>query len=108
MCVTFEILSFKAFIMRSNFIVAASSLAWLAECSAIPTINEVQPRGGMYLEKRQEHGTHGRVQQMEWWNYANSSTQGATADGKYGVILEPDLIVGTPGIDGGIKTVGKW
>jgi hypothetical protein len=38
---------------------------------------------------------------MPWWNFVNATTTDATADGKVGVIIEPDLIPGTIGIDGG-------
>jgi hypothetical protein len=39
---------------------------------------------------------------MPSWNYANQTTPDATPDGQVGVILEPDLVEGKPGKDGGI------
>lgn len=38
---------------------------------------------------------------IPWWNFVNATTPDATVDGKIGVIIEPDLIPGTIGIDGG-------
>jgi hypothetical protein len=37
---------------------------------------------------------------MPAWNFVNGTTPDATADGRTGVIIEPDLIPGTWGIDG--------
>jgi hypothetical protein len=36
------------------------------------------------------------------WNFANSTTADAKADGSVGVIIEPDLVEGVPGKDGAI------
>ncbi|KAF2667299.1 hypothetical protein BT63DRAFT_414887 [Microthyrium microscopicum] len=36
------------------------------------------------------------------WNFANSTTEDAKADGSEGIIIEPDLIEGAPGKDGGL------
>lgn len=38
------------------------------------------------------------------WHYVNTSTPDATADGKTGVIIEPDLIVGKPVTPGATVT----
>jgi hypothetical protein len=39
---------------------------------------------------------------MPAWNYANETTPDATPDGMVGVIIDPDLVEGKPGKDGGI------
>jgi hypothetical protein len=44
---------------------------------------------------------------MPAWNYANQTTADATADGKVGLILEPDLVEGKPGKDGATVTKSK-
>jgi hypothetical protein len=36
------------------------------------------------------------------WNLANATTEDAKADGSIGVIIEPDLVEGEPGKDGGV------
>jgi hypothetical protein len=36
------------------------------------------------------------------WNFANATTDDAKADGSVGVIIEPDLVEGEPGKDGGV------
>jgi hypothetical protein len=43
---------------------------------------------------------------MPAWNFVNATTPDATPDGKVGVIIEPDLVDGKAGKDGGIvKTI---
>jgi hypothetical protein len=55
---------------------------------------------------RRQHG-HEAIKMPEW-NYANGTTKDATIDGKVGVILEPDLIVGSKGKDGAMITKCKF
>ena len=43
-----------------------------------------------------------RLEQPPKWNFANATTEDAKADGSVGVILEPDLVEGKVGKDGGI------
>jgi hypothetical protein len=91
--------------MGVTFAIALASLTWLAQSAAVSTVNQPRQRGGLY--RRQQH-EHANVQQKDWWNYANTTTDGATRDGLVGIILEPDIIVGAPGIDGGVQRVGRY
>jgi hypothetical protein len=91
-----------------TFAVAATLAASFSgvQSVAATTAEEPRQRGGLY-RRQYQHSYHQNQGQVDWWNYANETTKGATADGKYGVIIEPDIVVGYPGIDGGIQKVGK-
>jgi hypothetical protein len=44
---------------------------------------------------------------MPAWNFANATTPDATPDGKVGAIIEPDLVDGKTGKDGGVVKAVK-
>jgi hypothetical protein len=45
---------------------------------------------------------------MPDWNFANETTKDATPDGLVGVIIEPDLVEGKNGKDGGVVSKVKF
>jgi hypothetical protein len=63
--------------------------------ASIPTVfNDRSTAGFLHMETK--------LDPPPIWNFANSTTDGARADGSVGVIIEPDLVEGAPGKDGGI------
>jgi hypothetical protein len=98
-----SLLLLTAMKVKSTLVVAAS-FGSLVACAATPKPVQPRERGGLYKRQHSET-THSATAQLDWWNYANETSPGATADGKIGVIIEPDIVVGRPGIDGGVQKV---
>lgn len=68
----------------------------LVGLAAVGTVSAVAtPRGHLYPREINQ-----QPRRFPEWNYANVTTVDATPDGKVGVMLEPDLVVGKPGKDG--------
>jgi hypothetical protein len=99
----------------------------LSAVTALAAVVEAGPTRGGYMARRQVgveneedtpagKGTPMAGMQMGndvragWpaWNFVNGTTPDATADGKVGVLLEPDLIPGSKGKDGGKVVKSKW
>jgi hypothetical protein len=58
----------------------------------------------IYHDRNNALSTRSQPIKMPAWNYANETTSDATANGMVGVIIEPDLVEGKTGKDGGTVT----
>jgi hypothetical protein len=92
--------------LHELFSVAVATIQ-VADCAIIPIRTRPITRRG--LAKRQHNGMmmQDPRAKMPWFNFVNETTPDATLDGKAGVLLEPDLIPGTRGIDGAMIRKSK-
>jgi hypothetical protein len=87
-----------------RLIVTAIVTAGLVDSAITPNF---RTRGESLIGRR-EYNTLLRRQHTQVklpdWHYANDTTKDATENGKVGVIIEPDLVLGKPGKDGATVT----
>jgi hypothetical protein len=88
-----------------HIVAAAAAILGAVECADISGLVKrqapaVAPAAAPVAAPKMIHNATHTVIKMPDWNYANSTTKDATADGKVGVILEDDIVEGKPGKDG--------
>jgi hypothetical protein len=73
---------------------AAAAISATTAVSIPSAFNHRSTAGFLHFETKQDPPAI--------WNFANSTTDDAKANGSAGVIIEPDLVEGAPGKDGGV------